>query len=213
MKGAAERPGGADREAGPGARREPESASFAVVRVGRRGSGSALLVLAFIAVLAGMIGIAVGSQAPTEGPAGPPVAAASARPTVRPTATPAATVATVRPSPAPLLTSDPAAGQLRLAVQPQSSTMYVHGDVYVVDVTWVFVSLQDASGRVASWASVSVPGAAGPAVGSGPTLRFDVDLAVPAGFSGPLSIQANAYDNTARIIGSARLVVNPGDAP
>lgn len=213
MKGAAERPGGAGREAGPGPGREPESVSFAVIRVGRRGHGTALVVLAFLAVLAGMIGISVGGQGPARDPALPPVAVASTHPTLRPTATPAATGARLRASPAPVWTSDPAAGRIRLAVQRQPSTMYVHGDVYVVDVTWVFVSLQDTSGRVASWASVSVPGAAGPAVGSGPTLRFDVDLAVPADFSGPLSIQANAYDNTARIIASTQLLVRPGDAP
>jgi hypothetical protein len=81
-------------------------------------------------------------------------------------------------------------------------------------VTWVFVSLQDDSGRVAGWASVSVPGAAGPGNGDGPTLRFDVELAVPAGFEGRLWVQANAYDAAGTQIASSRLDLPPdGETP
>ena len=83
--------------------------------------------------------------------------------------------------------------------------MYIHGDVFVANVTWVYVSLQDDRGRIAGWASVSVPGAAGPARGDGPTLRFDVDVAVPAGFDGPLRINANAYDVDGVLMASTRI--------
>jgi hypothetical protein len=173
-------------------------------------------VAAFAAVLVGMIGIAVGSRAPATPPLIPPVALASSGPMPGATTAPAATVRSERasrapiPTSGPVRTSDPDSIQIRIEAQRHPGTIYVHGDVYVANVTWVFVSLRDAAGRVAGWASVSVPGAAGPALKDGPTLRFDVELAVPAEFSGPLWIQANAYDQTARIIGSTRLDMSPG---
>jgi hypothetical protein len=214
MRGPAEQQNDRSRDLGQATGREPESASFAVARVGGgQGRWSTLIAAGFAAVLVGMVGIAIGSRGPGTEPAIPPVAFVSPGPSTVPTATPGTTEAGPRQSPGPLLTSDPDAGQIHLLARRQPDAVYVHGDVYVVDLTWVFVSLQDATGRVASWASVSVPGAAGAATGSGPTLRFDVELAVPAGFSGPLSIGANAYDSTARVIGSTQLIVSAEDAP
>lgn len=103
----------------------------------------------------------------------------------------------------PLLTSGP--GDLQLQAKRHPESIFVHGDVFVPRVTWVFVSLQDDSGLVAGWASVSVPGAAGPAASGGPTLRFDIEVAIPAAFVGRLWVQAQAYDSGNGLVATARL--------
>ena len=104
---------------------------------------------------------------------------------------------------------------IRLRARRHPETTYVHGDVYVAGVTWVFISIQDTSGRVAGWASVSVPGAAGPTNDDTPTLRFDVEVAVPPSYDDrSIWIQANAYDALGRIVESTRMEMladgNPG---
>jgi hypothetical protein len=175
--------------------------------------------MAFLVVLGGVVAVGVAGRRPVEPAIVMPVAldspgltsaAASVAPTLQaviPSSLPGASAAR-----APILTTGP--GPIQLVARRHPETMFVHGDVFVPRVTWVFVSLQDDSGRVAGWASVSVPGAAGPGVGSGPTLRFDVELAVPAGFAGRLWIQANAYDTQGAQIASSRLEVPPGgEAP
>jgi hypothetical protein len=52
---------------------------------------------------------------------------------------------------------------------------------------------------------VSVPGAAGPAASGAPTLRFDVELAIPTAFDGDLWVQAHAYDAQFGLVASARV--------
>ncbi len=212
MKGSADRPGDAGRDPGPRPGREPERAEFAIARVGGGNRWSPFAVAAIAAVVMGMVGIAVGSRLSTPPPAVPPVAVAatSAPSFVAETAAPLPTVGSLRVPIVPVQTSDPASKKVRLQVQRQPSGMFVHGDVYVAKVTWVFVSLRDASGTVTGWASVSVPGAAGPGVRGGPTMRFDVELAVPADFTGPVTIQATAYDGSGRVIGSTQMVASAG---
>ena len=198
---------------GSGSGREPENAEFAIARVGgrERGGRSLLAIVGFAGVLAVMIAVAIGTRAPVAPGAG-------ALPTFGSPAVPSATAGSGAPLPipsfdraqfsfAPLATSDPASAQILLTAQRQPSTMFVHGDVYVAKVTWVFVSLRDDAGQVGGWSSVSVPGAAGPGVDGGPTMRFDVELAVPAGFAGALTIQATAYDGTGLVIGSSQLIM------
>jgi hypothetical protein len=106
-----------------------------------------------------------------------------------------------------VVTSPP--GVIQLVARRQVGAMFVHGDVFVPRVTWVSVSLLDDGGNVAGWASVSVPGAAGPGQSDGPTLRFDVELPVPEAFAGRLWLDANAYDADGALIGSVRLEVRP----
>lgn len=199
---------------GPGARpaRAPEHADFEVARVGERGSRSLVRFLALGAVLVGMIAIAILNR-PTTAPttAGADASGGLASSTVA-SATPDASSGAV-PSFAflgPAQTSDPSSTEIRLVAEPMTDAMFVHGDVYVPNVTWVFVSLQDPSRAVLGWTSVSVPGAAGPAASGSPTMRFDVQLAVPAGTAEPLTVQATAYDKSARQIGSTQLVVQTG---
>lgn len=214
MKGAAEPPADPETTAHPRPGREPEGATFASSPVpGRRGLQS-FLVLGFLAVLGGIVVAAVGGRTSDGSAVIPPLALVSPGGPVA-GATLGATPSRLPREPgftpvflpdgAPMVTSGP--GPVQLQARRESASMFVHGDVFVERVTWVFVSLQDDAGRIAGWASVSLPGAAGPAASSGPSLRFDVDLAVPATLSGTLSVVANAYDTSGQLIASTRLEV------
>ena len=200
---------------GPGARpgRAPEHADFEVARVGERGSRSLVRFLALGAVLVGMIAVAILNR-PTTAPTTAGAAASgglASLPVV--SAAPDASSGAVSSFAflGPAQTSDPSSTEIRLVAEPMTDAMFVHGDVFVPNVTWVFVSLQDASRAVVGWTSVSVPGAAGPAANGGPTMRFDVQVAVPPGTNQPLTVDANAYDSSGRMVGSTQLVVpTPG---
>ncbi len=198
----------------PQATREPEGATFEAIRIGERRGRPPMFVLAFAAVFAGLVAVGLGTRSPAGGTAvfGSPATLASG------TRTPAP-VSSTRGSPfgpgSPLFSPDMApvvtngGGSIVLHARRHPETMYVHGDIFVKGVTWVFVSLEDASGRIAGWASVSVPGAAGPGVDDGPTLRFDVELAVPPELNtGSLWIQVNAHDSASKLIATTRLEID-----
>ena len=222
MKGAAERPSDASATSEPRPGREPESATFTPSRVADRRGRPPLLLLGFAAVLGAVVLAAVVGQTPAlPGPIAPvggasPNAAAmgaSRVPSPNPAGLPSGPRFSpgVAATPAPILTSGP--GPIELKARRHPETMFVHGDVFAERVTWVFVSLMDDRGQVAGWASVSVPGAAGPGVGTGPTLRFDVELALPARTSAErLWILATAYDSAGRLVASTRLEVGPDGA-
>jgi hypothetical protein len=186
--------------------RPPESASFEAVRVGSRRGQAPIALLAFLVVLAAFVAVGVGGRSsPAATPVDPAaVATASVQPS---TAAPTPGRPTHGPDPTPFLaammTSGP--GPLRLEVQRNVAALFVHGDVFVPRVTWVYVSLVDDAGNVAGWASVSVPGTAGPGLGGGPTLRFDVELAIPTGFDGRLWISATAYDDSGTRVAGAQI--------
>ena len=210
MSDPAEPGSGAPRTPAPRPGREPESASFETARVAARRTRPPIFVLGFLGVIAALVVVGVGGRVPASPTSAPPVAVRSPSPI--PTsaiATPAPPVVFPRPveSPdaAPIFTSGP--GPIQIVARRHPETMYIHGDVFVPRVTWVFVSLQDDDGRVAGWASVSVPGAAGPGLEDGPTMRFDVEVALPDGYEGRLWIQANAYDADGAQVASSRLEV------
>jgi hypothetical protein len=103
-----------------------------------------------------------------------------------------------------VVTSAP--GPIALQASRHPSTVYVHGDVFAQQVTWVFVSLQSLDGQVGGWASVSIPGAAGDGRDHRPALRFDVELAIPTGLAtGVLVVQANAYNASGSLVASTRV--------
>lgn len=211
MSGSAEPGTGTPRTPAPRPGREPESASFETARVAASRTRPPLFVLGFVGVITALVMVGVGGQGPVTPTSAPPVAVASPSPTSAPLPTAAPPVVFPRPaeSPdaAPVLTSGP--GPIQIVARRHPETMFVHGDVFVPRVTWVFVSLQDDDGRVAGWASVSVPGAAGPGTEDGPTLRFDVEVALPEGYEGRLWIQANAYDADGAQVASSRVEVPP----
>lgn len=200
------------RDSGDRRERPPESASFETARVGGRRPSVPFVLLGSLAVLAAIVGAGVGGRsAPAATFAAPAaVASASAVPSAAspseaaPTpGAPTARAAPATPMRAVIATSG--AGPIELSASRRAEGVFVHGDVFVPKVTWVYASLRDELGRTASWASVSVPGAAGTAPGTGPSLRFDVDLAVPAGYDGPLTLFANAYDSKGLLVGSTQL--------
>lgn len=197
--------------------RPPEHAEFEAARVGgsRRSRAPLVAVLGFVVVLGAIVAVGVGGRAPAGATS---VLAGGARPSasVAPSVvvpTPAEATTPPRPSAmpaAPLLTSGP--GPIQLLAQRGGGGMFVHGDVFVPRVTWVYVSLSDDVGNIAGWASVSVPGAAG-GRGAGPTLRFDVELALPAAYDGRLWISANAYDDVGTLIAGSRIEVPTARQP
>ena len=197
----------------PRAARAPEGATFEAIQIRGRRQRPPIVVLAFAAVITGLVAVGLGTRSPGGGPAalGSPVALASGLRTPAPVASrgivPGPSSALSSPAMAPVVTSGD--GPIVIQARRHPETMYVHGDVFVERVTWVFVSLQDASGRVAGWASVSVPGAVGPGVDDGPTLRFDVELAIPSHLnSGSLSIQVNAHDSDGKLVAKTRLEID-----
>jgi hypothetical protein len=164
-------------------------------RVLARRARPQLVVLAFLAAITGLVAVGIadrgGEPSPTSG------AVATARTSATPTR-PEAVAPGTSPNSAPIVTA--VTEDMELTVRRHPETMFLHGDVHIDDVTWVFVSLRDARGRIAGWTSVSVPGGVNQPAGDGPTLRFDVELAVPSeSFGGPLWVQVNAYDSSGTV--------------
>jgi hypothetical protein len=203
----------------PAAAREPDGATFEAIRIGGGRQRPPVFLLAFAAVIGGLVAVGLGTRSPDGGPAalGSPVALTTLFRTPAPAPSrrivPGPSSSLSSPDMAPVVSSGD--GAIVIEARRHPETMYVHGDVFVERVTWVFVSLQDASGRVAGWSSLSVPGALGPAVDDGPTLRFDFELAIPAHLnSGSLSIQANAHDSDGKLVAKTRLEIDrDGNGP
>jgi hypothetical protein len=174
-----------------------------------------LLLLGWLVLLGGVVALGVSGRSADDNTTAPQggagaIASIGARLTTLPTA-PAPTSGSLPRMPvvAPVQTNE--AGPIQLQAQRHRETVFVHGDVYAVNITWVFLSLRAADGRVAGWASVSVPGSASMVGGTGkPALRFDIELAVPAGFSdGPLVVQANAYNVHGTLVESTGVDLAP----
>ena len=198
--------------------RPPESADFAAARVGGSRRRIPIAALAWAVILGGVVAVGLsgrlgepGGRTPN-GAGGSTVAVAT---TAQPVPSFIRIVEGTRsprfdpdfPSPLPgdvEETSEP--GPIALDATRQASAVFVHGDVFADQVTWVFVSLQSLDGQVGGWASVSIPGAAGEARDNRPALRLDVELAIPTTMAtGVLMIQANAYNAGGVLIGSTRV--------
>jgi hypothetical protein len=178
--------------------REPETADFSAVRVQGPRRWQPILVAAWLVALGGMVALGLSGRSADSGTGTGAVPSIGQSVSARPSATTQPTLIARFPGfPAdvtPVQTSGP--GQIQLQAQRHASSVFVHGDIYAPDITWVFFSLQGPDGRVAGWASVSVPGSVGPAAASGgPAMRFDVELAVPSDFNeGTLLVLAHAYN-------------------
>lgn len=200
--------------------RPPESAGFAAARVAGSRGRIPIAALAWVVILGGVV--AIGLSGRIAGPGGPGAAADRSGASIVDVATTAQPAASfIRlvegtksprfdpdfPSPSPRdveETSEP--GPIALDATRQASAVFVHGDVFADQVTWVFVSLQSLDGQVGGWASVSIPGAAGEARDNRPALRFDVELAIPTTMAtGVLMVQANAYNAGGVLIASTRV--------
>jgi hypothetical protein len=196
-----------------GARREPETADFTAAQVQGPRRRQPILVVGWLVALGVVVALGLSGRSTDPAPGAGAVASIGPRITARPTAAPQPTIVRLPSFPVqtrPMQTSGP--GPIQLQAQRGAGTVFIHGDVYARNITWVFFSLQAADGRVAGWASVSVPGSAGVASASGaPGLRFDVELAVPDDFNqAPLIVLAYAYDSGGLLVGSTSLEVATG---
>jgi len=203
--------------------RPPESADFAAARVGGSRRRPPIAVLAWVLILGGMVAVGLGGRSGSGGggaAGGQTTGVAGVVPTLAPPAPSFLRLVEGTKSPRfdpdfptlpprnPTETGPP--GPIELQATRHPSTVFVHGDVFAEQVTWVFVSLQTLDGQVGGWASVSIPGAAGEAKDNRPALRFDVELAVPTAMAtGVLTVQANAYNSGGNLIASTRVRLAP----
>jgi len=196
--------------------RPPEHADFAAARIGGSRRRHPFAVLGWVVVLGGLVAIGLSGRLDGAGAAGTPGATADATAAASSGRQPSSFRLVegthsprfdpdfpTFPPRNPTQTSEP--GPIALEATRSPSSVFVHGDVFADQVTWVFVSLQALDGQVGGWASVSIPGAAGEGKGR-PALRFDVDLAVPTGMAtGVLMVQANAYNSKGVLVASTRV--------
>ena len=195
----------------PGAR-PPDGAAFEPAQLGGpRRARPPIVASAFILVLgltlaAGVSGRLGSGAFPVAGDNGAP---GTPEPTV------ASTIVAVLPTPdtlpafpadtGPIYTSAP--GPMAVQAKRHPETIFVHGDVDAKRITWVYVGVLDDIGRVAGWTSVSLPGTAGQNTSGGPNVRFDVELAIPADFTGRLWVRAQAYDTAGKVVAAASVEV------
>jgi hypothetical protein len=160
-------------------------------------AGMALAVGALV-----VVGALDGLGGTRDVPNGPDaVATAEVAVTTR-TPRPARTAQPPGPAPAlPIMAVDP---------RPAGSHLFIHGDVFSLDVIVVTVSLEDADGTVTAMRSVRLQGGS-TAFRLGPNARFDVRFDVPDELMGEgVWVRANAYDARGQTIGSFRIpVVRP----
>ena len=202
----------------------PDEAVFASARVraaGGRQTGVAVLVVGLIVAGLALAGTLDGTSGPAPtAPAAAVAASLAADAELRserfrgesltgpgPAPTPQASRAM-----APIVRSEPGS-PIELTIRRHPASMFIHGDVSVAGVSWVFVNISDGDGRIAGWTQVSVPGGAAAPRGTGPTLRFDVELALPDWATGPLSVRANAYASDGNIVASEELGVDVDGSP
>jgi hypothetical protein len=191
----------------PDVRIGDDGAVFAPTRIRARGRPPILLAIAALTV-GGLIAVGLfdglrgdASSAVLETGASPTTRTEAARP--RPPRSDRSTL--VPPSTLP-------AALIALDLRPAGSHLFVHGDVFSVNVIVVTVSLEDAEGNVSETRSARLPGGS-TAFRTGPNPRFDVRFDVPDELMGEgLFVRANAYDFRGRIIGSFRSpVVRPSN--
>jgi hypothetical protein len=198
--------------------RAVEEADFETARVGGGRRRPSIAVLGWVVVLICVIAFGLSGRSDGSGSAAAGVGAgASGEVGVRGSAAvaPATTRATDRVVP-PRFEPDGVpidngiSGPIHLAATRHPSTVYVHGDVFAQQVTWVFVGLQTLDGQVAGWASVTIPGAAGDGRDHRPALRFDVELAIPGTLAtGVLIVHANAYNAVGGLVAATRVRLEP----
>lgn len=199
-----------------GAGREPETADFSAARVQGPRRRQPILVAGWLVVLGGVVALGLSGRSASVATGAGAIASIGPRLSASPTTAPQPTMGRLpdfSADTAPVQTSGP--GPIQLLAQREASTVFVHGDVYAANITWVFFSLQAADGRGVGWASVSVPGSAGGVAPGGPALRFDVELAVPNDLSASsLVVLAHAYNAQGSLVSATSLSLAPsGDSP
>jgi hypothetical protein len=198
------RPGGAE-----------DGAFFAPVRV--NGARRPRILASLVVVAIGGL-VAIGAL---ERGAAPPQTATVANASAAPAASvPVPTPRSSRPRPqasgqAPG-TVDGRGGDMRyieLAVRPAGSDLFIHGDVFSLDVARVTVRLEDSAGHVAATKAVDIPGGS-TAFRIGAVPRFDVhfllaDKVQADGFM----VSATALDSAGRKLTTLLQMVARSTAP
>lgn len=192
----------------PGAR--VENAAFAPVRVGesRRWAWTPVIAAGWLLLLGGVIALgALGRVGTSPDPSTVPARAAappipgpgSPVPTMSPEGRPGRL-----PGSGPTLTDAP--NLIAVSITPSARGVDLTGTVLSKAVVWVFVSVQDASGNVESWQSVSTED---PGFRPDQQPSFTMRIDVPSRAAGqPVWIEANAYNAIGRKLGSVRRAVS-----
>ena len=163
-----------------------DGAVFAPARV--RGSRSPRILASVVVIAVGaLVAIGVLDRQPDAGnvAVAPTLAAPAA--TLQ-----AETARSSRPPPRGSIASpgtvrgSPIGSVLDFDVRPAGSHLFIHGDVYSLDVTRVRVRIKDAAGHVAATTSVDIPGGS-TAFLIGAVPRFDVHFFLPD------EVQADGY--------------------
>jgi hypothetical protein len=102
----------------------------------------------------------------------------------------------------------PRVGVLALDLRPAGSHLFVHGDVFSVDVARVSVDLEDSAGSlVAAMVSVNIPGGS-TAFRLGAVPRFDLQFSVPDEVMGEgMWIAVTAYSDSGSRLATVRQLV------
>lgn len=186
--------------------RAAESVAFAPTRVGavHRRASTPLVGVAWLIVLGTVVGIGLVSPAGTD-----PVATTAPDGRVAPAAhasvahLPASTPTVRSPGlPRPVPGPSDAPNLIAVSVKPVAGGVAVTGTVLSDAVVWVFVSVQDASGNVETWRSIS---SEDPAFRPDHRPSFTMQLLVSPQPGGQrVWIEANAYNAIGRKVGSVR---------
>jgi hypothetical protein len=177
-----------------------EGAVFAPTAIRARGRPPVVvlglaLALGGLALVGALDGLGAGDSSPTDMPA---IAADAPRITSRPTRTVRSTLVPPPTGPASLVELD---------VRPAGSQLFIHGEVYSLNVIRVTVSIEDAAGHVSDVQSARLQGGS-TAFRLGANARFDLRFDVPDEVMGEgLWFQASAYDFRRRTIDVQRAPV------
>jgi hypothetical protein len=94
----------------------------------------------------------------------------------------------------------PAPQYMALDVRPAGSLLFVHGDVFSIDVREVVVTIQDSTGTLVTTRTVRLQGGS-TAFRLGANARFDTLFEIPDELMGDgVSVHADAYDGRGRIV-------------
>jgi hypothetical protein len=183
-----------------------EGATFDPEPITRRGGRPILAAMVALSV-GGLVVLGAAERLASPSTAEAPFAAVDESAAL---ASPAPPVALV-PAPNGATLVSRTSGDIKVYARRYEASTYLHGEVYVRDAAWVYVSVRDTPGQVAGWASLGVPDAAtpsAPASRQAPRLQFDIEIAVPGSFAnGSLWVQANAYDGLGRIVDFTRFEI------
>jgi len=196
-----------DDRPGSGARNDArdEQAVFAPTRV-RAGRRPPFIAAGLAAAVVTLVALGAIDRL---GGAGPPNVPAATLGAVAEASGPADTVTPTSRQPKRALAARSASptelpGVFAVTLRPAGSHLFVHGDVYSLDVAAVVVSVEDAAGHVAKRQTIELRGDVRAARDPG-TSHFDVQFDIPDEVMGEgVWVRAQAYDHAGVVLESER---------